>query len=96
MATIEISFEKLKQELKNPTLSIEDLENILFEFGLEIDGYVEPEDLLKIEITAERVDLLSFYGLVRALKAYLDVEEYKPLEIIESDLQVNVSQSVLD
>ncbi|MCK9292902.1 MAG: phenylalanine--tRNA ligase subunit beta [archaeon] len=96
MATIEISFEKLKQELKNPALSIEDLESILFEFGLEIDGYVEAEDLLKIEVTAERVDLLSFYGLSRALKAYLDVEKYRPIEVMESDLQVNVSQSVVD
>ena len=93
MATIDISFNKLKEELNNPTITVDELEEILFNFGLEIDGYNEENDTLKVEITAERVDLLSFDGLVRALKAYMGVSKYTAPEIKESGFTVNVGHS---
>lgn len=96
MATIDISFENLKKDLNKKDLTIDKLEEIFFDFGLEIDSYNLEEDILKVEITAERVDLLSYYGLLRALKAYLEIETYVYLQIKESGLEVNVDKSAID
>ncbi|MDD3177920.1 MAG: phenylalanine--tRNA ligase beta subunit-related protein, partial [Candidatus ainarchaeum sp.] len=96
MATIDISFEKLKNDLNIKDLTISLLEEILFDFGLEIDSYNSLEDILKIEITAERTDLLSYYGLLRALKSYINVEKYTFPNIKKSNLVVNVLQSARD
>ncbi|UKJ90014.2 phenylalanyl-tRNA synthetase [Theileria orientalis] len=54
-------------------LSLEDLESLFFEFGLEYDGAEIDEkgrDIIKIEIPANRYDLLSLEGLVTALLCF--------------------------
>ena len=81
MPTITISYEALKKELGKP-LSIEELENGLFDMGMELDS-VEGDDLA-VEVTAERLDLLSLQGLARALKSFLglspNVPRYRTLQ----------------
>lgn len=55
------------------TLSTEELETLCFEFGIEYDGTELSEtgaELLKIEVPANRYDLLCIEGLVSALLTY--------------------------
>ncbi len=58
-------------------LTLKELEEILFNLGYELEN--SEGDNLRIDITAERPDLLSTYGLARILKAYLGnkIESYK-------------------
>ena len=71
-------------------LSIEDLEEILFNLGFEIDS--SDGDNLKIDITTERPDLLSTQGLARAIRAYLGMNN-KNYEAKKSDYIVNVKDA---
>jgi len=94
MANLEISFEKIKDEINRPNLTIEQLSEILFDFGLELDSYEEETDTLKIELTAERIDLLSIVGFLRALKEYLSLEAPKTYLAKDSGFMVNIESSV--
>ncbi|HPC09997.1 MAG TPA: phenylalanine--tRNA ligase subunit beta [archaeon] len=96
MATIDTKLEKIKTSLNKPELTLEQLEEILFEFGLEIDTYNPKTDEIKIEITAERTDLLSYEGLIRALKGYMGIEKCPTYKVNESGLKVIVNQEVID
>ncbi|MCF7799181.1 phenylalanine--tRNA ligase subunit beta [Candidatus Woesearchaeota archaeon] len=75
MPTITISYEALKQELGKP-LSIPELQQGLFDMGMELDGVLDDE--LTIEVTAERLDLLSLQGIARSLKSFLGVTPTVP------------------
>lgn len=96
MATIDIDFYNLKKELKKEDLTINEFEDILFDFGLEVDSYDPESDTVKVEVTAERVDLLSFPGLVRALKSYVNSEKYIFPEIKDSGYSVNITTDARD
>ncbi len=91
MAVLEISFEDLQKNI-NKEMSLEKLEEMLFDFGLEIDGL--DGDLLRIDITAERPDLLSPKGFIRAIKAYLGQFLDKKYVSKKSDYKVIVDKSV--
>ena len=95
MAVIDFEFRKLKEDGLED-LTLEKLEEVLFDFGLEIDAYDKESDILKIEITAERTDLLSFNGFKRALKAYLLKEDYNDFILNKSDLKVYVEKSAIE
>ena len=90
MANLEISFETIKKEIKRSNLTIDELSDILFDFGLEIDSYDKDTDEVKIEITAERIDLLSVDGFLRSLKAYLGIKECPIYHAKDSGFVVNV------
>jgi phenylalanyl-tRNA synthetase beta chain len=92
MAVIDFEFNRLKKEI-GKDLSLEKLEEILFDFGLEIDSYDKETDLLKIEVTAERIDLLSFVGFKRALESYLSLKKYTPFSLKDSKQKVIVDRS---
>lgn len=62
-------------------LTYQELEDILFQFGLDIKG--KDGDALKIEITPDRYDLLSVQGLCRALRAYFEIKPGMPKYKIE-------------
>jgi phenylalanyl-tRNA synthetase beta chain len=94
MAILEIKFNVIKEELNDKELSLEKLEEILFNFGLEIEG--QEEDLLKIDITADRQDLLSPNGFLRAIKAYCNIPSQKEYSAKKSDYKVMVDRSVLE
>ena len=68
-------------------LSLKELEEILFNLGYELEN--SEGDNLRIDVTTERPDLLSTYGLVRALRSYLGLKNEK-YKIKKSDLVMNV------
>lgn len=96
MPTINISYDALKQEL-GKELSLEELHQALFDMGMELTQ-VE-DDMLAVEITAERLDLLSLQGLARALRAFLglspSVPRYKVLDGDEN-YKVHITNQVKD
>ncbi|MFH0905973.1 MAG: phenylalanine--tRNA ligase subunit beta [archaeon] len=96
MATIDLYFSELKSDLKREDLTIEQLEEILFNFGFEIDDYNKETDELKIDITAERIDLLSYAGFLRGLKAYLGEKVNLDYKLHNSKLEVNIDPSLKD
>src|SRR3989344_4944477 len=76
MVTLETSHKELNKCV-GKNLKLKELEETLFDMGYELDK-VEGDEL-KIDITAERPDLLSTQGIARAIKSYLGlkVEDYK-------------------
>src|SRR3989344_5507628 len=70
-------------------LEIKELEEILFSLGYELES--AEGDKLRIDITTERPDLLSTYGLGRALRAYLG-NKNDEIKINKSNYKVNVKQ----
>lgn len=95
MAVIDFEFERLKKEI-NKDITLEELEEVLFDFGLEIDSYNQDTDLLKVEVTAERTDLLSFHGFKRALENYLTLKKYSPFNLKDSKNKVFVEKSAIE
>ncbi len=77
------------------SISIEELEKVLFDFGMELESH-EGDDIA-IEITAERSDLVSAHGIGRALKAYLGIKKGMPVfDVTPSGVKVIVDKSVAD
>ncbi len=72
----EISYDALKSAL-GKDIGLSELENILFEMGMGLEGH--EDDSLSIEITPERLDLLSAQGIARAIKSF----EGSSLSILE-------------
>jgi len=68
-------------------VSVKELEEVLFNLGFELER-VEGDEL-RIEITAERPDLLSTQGLARALRSYFGLK-VKPYKIEKSGKKVIV------
>lgn len=92
MVTVDMSFEELRREVDS-NLSIETLEAVLLNLGLEIDE-VNGDDL-KIEIGADRADLISLQGLIRLLKAYSG-KPYLGFDVVASNRKVVIDSSVKD
>lgn len=59
----------LLSKLVGQKITQKELETILFDLGMELDDV--QGDAIKVEITADRPDLVSPQGLARALRAYL-------------------------
>ena len=72
MPVLDIKLSRIIQ-LLGQKISVDELEEILFRMGFEIETKEEKngEIFLKIEITPDRPDMLSSYGFVRALKKYM-------------------------
>ncbi|MEM3841312.1 MAG: phenylalanine--tRNA ligase subunit beta [Candidatus Micrarchaeaceae archaeon] len=82
-------------DFKNQGLSLEDLEKAVPGIGMEVDG--ASDESIKIDITPNRPDLLSFDGLVNAALMYLgrrkpDAEKYT--SPTEAELSIQVDPSV--
>lgn len=81
-------------------ITLEELEEILFTIGFELDSAKRTGDdyELKIEITPDRADCLSSVGLARAIRLYLGKENpknYVVNEPISSNHKIIVDESVL-
>lgn len=74
MPTITVNNKDLFKLLKKD-ISKEELEKIAFDFGLEIEEDTNNHENSKVEIPANRYDLLSVEGLSSALKSYLRIED---------------------
>jgi phenylalanyl-tRNA synthetase beta chain len=94
MVIIDTSF-KLIQELVKEKISIEDLEETLANMGFELDE-VEGNNI-KIEITAERTDLVTPQGLARAIRSYKGFETgYQEIQTKKSNYEHIIDKSVKD
>lgn len=92
MVTTTISYDALKHRLGHD-LSLDEIGEALFDMGMELEG--NEGDEISIEITPERLDLLSVEGLARALKSYLGLTPNVPKYFThESDYVVNVTEHV--
>ncbi len=93
MTNVEIDVNRLKKELGGK-FKIESVEDILFNLGIEVSGYDEKEKVMHIEVTSDRSDLLSTFGIARMLKDYLQISRQRKLKIKNSGLYINVDRSV--
>ena len=90
MVIVDTTFSRIKS-LTTEDLTIKQLEETLSNLGMELDDVKGDE--IKVEITAERIDLISPEGLARAINCYLG-QEYKEIEVKESDYVHEVKSEV--
>lgn len=66
------------------------LENVLFDFGLELEDVFEEDGrtMYRIEIPANRYDLLCVEGLCYALRVFLSMERYEDARVEEGPVVV--------
>ncbi|MEM0438057.1 MAG: phenylalanine--tRNA ligase subunit beta [Candidatus Micrarchaeia archaeon] len=77
-------------------LTLQQMQDALIDIGMDIKDVLGDKDpVLKVEITAEKLDLVSVVGLARAIKYYLGIED-KPIryEIVRGRNSVYVDRSV--
>ena len=92
MVIVDTSFKKMQSLLKG-NISIEELEKTLADMGMELDC-VEGDEI-KVEITAERTDLITPEGLARAINCYCGfTKEYQEIKVIKGDYIHKVESSV--
>ncbi len=88
MVVVETKLENLKK-----LTGVSEIEEILFEMGMELEGI--QDSIARVEVTAERVDMLTPEGLARAIRAYAG-NGSKEYEIKSSGFSVIVDKSVKD
>ncbi|KEP61270.1 UNVERIFIED_CONTAM: phenylalanine--tRNA ligase, beta subunit protein [Hammondia hammondi] len=88
MPTVSVPRDELFRRLGR-TYSVHEFEELCFEFGIELDEVVEPgkdgstETIYKIEVPANRYDLLCTEGISRALYAFNNPEAPLPAYRLE-------------
>ncbi|AFN82852.1 phenylalanyl-tRNA synthetase subunit beta [Encephalitozoon romaleae SJ-2008] len=89
MPTLVAEKQRIK-DLLQMELDDSQFERTLFDFGLELDGVTEEEGkaVYRIDIPANRYDLLCTEGLCYALKAFLSIEKYEDIEVKEGEIIV--------
>ncbi|TBU16320.1 subunit beta of phenylalanyl-tRNA synthetase [Ordospora colligata] len=89
MPTILAEKESLEEYLEME-IDDESFEKILFEYGLEMDGVVKEDGriMYRIEVPANRYDLLCSEGLCQALKVFFSKCVYEPINILAGQLRV--------
>lgn len=92
MVMLDTNFKTI-QKLVGKKFSIEEFEDALFNLGMELDE--QKGDEIKIEVTAERPDMVSPQGLARALRAYFGLKNpvYKVKEPLKN-FKVIIDKSV--
>jgi len=97
MPILDVKLSRIQQLLRKD-ITINELEEILFRFGMEIDSFksIDKNDyMLKIEITPDRPDMLSLWGFVRALRKYIKLEnKFDEYNAKDSDFKIYVDTSV--
>jgi phenylalanyl-tRNA synthetase beta chain len=91
MTILEINRKRLK-ELINKELNINELEEIFFDMGMELDKY--DKEMLYIDITPDRPDMLSDEGLARAIRYYLEIDKFKDYKFEDSGVEIFVDKKV--
>lgn len=94
MATFNVNYDDLCN-LVGKQLDLEELENLILKVKGEVDSYDAETKTIEVEISSDRVDMLSTEGLARAIKGLLEIEKGPINPIIEdSDITVFVEESV--
>lgn len=84
---------KLKCDVDVDLIYKEDLENLIFLNKGEVELW--EEDDIEIEVTSDRIDLLSAEGFARAIRGFLGIEVGLPIyDVKKSDYNLNVDPSV--
>eukprot|EP01080_Neovahlkampfia_damariscottae_P004438 gene4438-7813_t len=86
MPVVNIEKDKFFKSL-GKTYSNEEFEKICFEFGVEVEFEHDKEkktDMVKIEVAANRYDLLCEEGIVQALQVFLEFGSTPEYKVIES------------
>jgi phenylalanyl-tRNA synthetase beta chain len=91
MVIVETKLSKLKK-LVDKNLTVKQLETLLADMGMQLDEV--DSDNLKVELTAERTDLLTVEGLARAIKCYKEAKPYKEIPIKKSKFIHKVNPNV--
>ncbi|MDD1779443.1 MAG: phenylalanine--tRNA ligase subunit beta, partial [Candidatus Helarchaeota archaeon] len=77
-------------------IKLNELIDTLFLLKVELEALNEAEDKIILEITPDRVDLLSIKNIVKMVQNYYQWERKEPdLTIHDSDYQINVKPSIL-
>ncbi|MEX0568099.1 MAG: phenylalanine--tRNA ligase subunit beta, partial [Candidatus Njordarchaeota archaeon] len=95
MPVLDTTLSRLQRYL-NKKITIEELNDLLFRVGFELDSAKESQEdyELKIEITPDRPDCLSTIGLARHLRLYLGIEgpkKYTSTDVSEYKIYVDPS-----
>ncbi len=96
MPMLDITLERVN-ELVGRKLTLEELEEIVFNFGMELESYKETENgtELKVEITPDRPDMLVSYGFARALRKYIGLDlGLEKIKVNDSDYVIYVDDKV--
>ncbi|MEM2637120.1 MAG: hypothetical protein QXL15_02090, partial [Candidatus Korarchaeota archaeon] len=93
MAIIEVNLGELF-EVIGKRLTIEELENILFDMGLELESY--ENDMIAVDITMDRPDLLSVWGLGDAIRKYIGIKSPDIPKVTSSGIIIHVDKSVME
>ncbi len=76
-------------------ISVEELEEVLFKMGFELEQ--AEEDIVRIDITPERIDMLSVQGCARAIRQYLGIDPgLKKYDVRPSGIEIFIDESVRD
>ena len=79
----------LKERLN---LNEKELNDLLFDYGLEVEELDKDNDVIKIDVTPNRLELLSTYSLAEHLEFFLERKENKFPEIKDSNFKVFVDE----
>ncbi|KAI5192391.1 phenylalanyl-tRNA synthetase beta chain [Nematocida sp. AWRm77] len=72
----------------NKEMTDQEAEEVLFDFGLELDEVNEEEETYKIDIPANRYDLLCNQGLINGVSAYLQSMPQKQITVVKNNVKV--------
>ena len=76
-------------------LNEEELDELLFRFGIEAEEREEEPDIIYFEIAANRPDLLCIENLVHALRVYTGVEKKREYTFTPAKETIFVKEAVL-
>jgi len=96
MPTITIARDLLFRAM-GKTYTEHEFDELCFAFGIELDDVVEDagKTMYKIDVPANRYDILCLEGLSRALKVFLTMEKAPVFAALPDVLSVNVEASTL-
>ena len=102
MPTVSADKERLFRALGKPDMSIDEFDQLCFDFGVELDEVTSQREMLlkekqttsaadaamasdrtilKIDVSANRYDLLCEEGLARSMRIYLGKEKPPPFKV---------------
>ena len=92
MVTVETTLKQLNAYMRKP-LTMSMLRDAMEKMGFDLDS--DDPEALKLDVTADRPDMISSAGVARVLNAYLGFAPYSKPSSKDSDYVVRVDKSVV-
>jgi phenylalanyl-tRNA synthetase beta chain len=89
MPKLKANLEKIKKELN---LTTNELEELLFHYGIEVEEVNESENYIELDIVPSRLELFSTESLIEHLKYFLGLKKAEFPKIEESSLKVFIDE----